>query len=348
MANDVITKQEYLHGIQKEADTVRNLQKNGYMLLFKKSWILFLACGLGLGAGFFGTHLSREKAYATFQQTGNLVYQDMDVKDIFAQWNQANNGNDVNILLEGGKLLTRKGKFYTGAPAGQLQGKFHQLPASSFLNLVGSTLYYREDASRNVLALDLASQTAKVFIQGNIGEVFCTNDTMFYVDHDQNDQIFARSLSEGGEPQRVFAEPVVKFAVLGKGFLVLQANRKVSYIEGKTEQYLVNADDFVIAEGKIYAQNQNRIVRLAPSGKGASKVYEGSEKLQLMGVSGSTIYFLEGQTVKKLQGSAATGVEAPSFLLAASLSTAEDGSRFFVGYQQEQKKPLEQQVIQVQ
>lgn len=348
MANDSMTKQDYLQSMQKEADAVRNLQKNGYILLFKKSWILFLACGLGLGIGFFGTHVHREKAYATFQQTGNIVYQDMAVKDTFTRWNQANNGNDVNTLLGGGKLLARKGQFYTGVPAGQLQGRFHQLPASSYLNLVGATLYYRENASRKVMALDLASQTAKVFIDGNIGEVFCSNDTLYYVDHNQNDQIFAKSLSEGGDPQLVFGEPVVKFAVIGRALLVLQANRKVSYVEGKTKQPLVNADDFAIVEGKIYAQNQNRIVSLDPSGKGASKVYEGSDKLQLIGVSGSVVYFLDGQTVKKLQGSTVEQVDAPAFLLADSLSTAEDGSRFFAGYQQEKGKPMQTQLIQVQ
>lgn len=348
MTNESITKVGYLQSMQQRADSVRALQKNGFTLLFKKSWILLLACGLALGAGFMGTKMDREKAYTTFQQTGEIVYEDMDVEDTFTQWNKGNNGNDVNTLLGGGVILTRGGQSYTGVPAGQLQGKFQQLPASSYLNLVGSTLYYRDDASRNVYALELTSKAPRVFIKGNIGEVFCSNDTLYYVDHDQKNQIFSKSLSGDSEPQLVFTEPVLKFAVINHVLLVLQTDRKLFYVEGRKKHLLVDTDDFVIAEGKIYAVSQRRIICFSPSGDGAHKVYEGADKLQLIGASGTTIYFLENQAVKKLQGNSVEQVNVPSFLLANSLSTAENGSVFFVGCQKGKNKPLEKQLIQVQ
>lgn len=348
MTDKSVSKMSYLQLLQSRADSARALQKDGYILLLKKSWILFLTCGLALTGGFIGTRVAREKAYTTFQQTGEIVYEDMDIKDSFTQWNQVNNGNDINTLLGGGRILTRRGQSYAGVPVGPLQGKVQQLPASAYLNLVGSVLYYRDDVSRNIYALDLGANTSKVYIKGNVGEIFCSNDTLYYINHNQKDQIFSKSLSEDGEPQLVFAEPVLKFAVINHVLLVLQTDRKLFYVNGKTKHYLVDADDFAIVGGKIYAVNQQRIVRFNPSGEGANKVYEGADKLQLIGVSGTSIYFLENHTVKRLLGSSVEQVDTPSFMLANSLSTAEDGSVFFVGCQQGKNNLLEKQLIQVQ
>lgn len=177
-----MNKKEYLESLR--AQVTDDASRQGGRKLLKSSAMLLAAALAAIGIGMGISHAQRNSAYEHYQQSGELSYEYLDVKDAFASWNQKDVGNDVDALLAGGRVLLRDNLRVTGASAVPAESGFRQIPDASYLNLVGNAIVYRSDKDRHIYAADRDSLQSRLLYEGNAGEVFCVGTRVYFIDYD--------------------------------------------------------------------------------------------------------------------------------------------------------------------
>jgi len=158
-----MTKKEYLESLQKKADETLDIRSvKGITRKFLHASVLFIVVVIVVAAGRFGTNMEREKAYASFLEGGTVSYEHLNYKDTFVRWNQNATGNDVNVLLSGGKILMKDGLIISGVSIGGINDGFLFLGNISYINKVQDEIVYRDNKDRYIYGYNVKTKIKRV------------------------------------------------------------------------------------------------------------------------------------------------------------------------------------------
>lgn len=338
-----MTKQEYLNELQKNAEesTVFRSQKG---IKKRKRYFKVLAIGtvLALGGAFVETNNERKDAYSEYIESGNVSFEYLDYQDTFEIWNSQELGNDVNTLLSGGKVLVKDD--ITITPNEKNKGLFlkngftqNQISESnaSYINLVDRVVYYRNDKDRNIYLFDLNTQESKLLYDGNVGEIFFTNNKLYYIDFDKNSCIVSIDLADNLEKEVVVDYPTHSFVVCGDTVVFLGTD-KTLYTKGigsDSKSSLINNIERFFLNGKVVAESGNTIFQFLPTGGRASEVYNSeSDSVQLVGVGKNGVYIQENSKLYCILDSKKTLIETKEAALFKSIVEGIDGKIYTLAY----------------
>lgn len=290
-----MNKKEYFESIR--AQVANDASRQGGRKLLKSSAMLLAAALAAIGIGMGISHAQRNSAYEHYQQSGELSYEYLDVKDAFASWTQKDVGNDVDALLAGGKILLRDNLRVTGASSVPAESGFRQIPDASYLNLVGNTIVYRSDKDRHVYAADRDSLQSRLLYDGNAGEVFCVGTRVYFIDYDAGGIVSYLDLTAPSDKKAVTAEGVSSFAVCGDEVLYLNAAHTLRHAALSAENgakihpkdLMQRVERFYLCDAGIVAESRDTVASFTMQGDRVQRRYRSADgDMQVAG-------FLPGQ-----------------------------------------------------
>lgn len=357
-----MTKGEQLKKLQKQAKKVRRRKAGiGKLRVWAVTGLLAAGTAVGINYGMDQTTVERQTAYNLYRQSPDVVatFESLDYEDTFDIWNSKDLGNDVNVLLTGGSVYVRNQ--YKMLPSGDgttlvivdAAGNETALDVSaSFLNVVGNTLYFRNDADRSIYAYDLPKGEVYPVVAGSVGEVFVTNDAMYFIDYNLDSTIQAMILS-GTDKKCVVASPVSSFVVCGNYIIYLDTHSDLYYAplnldanidveadaNGDTEpsvnepkKLVGNIERFMVGD-RIYVESKNTIFSFTPTGGDAREEYTSTDNsLRLVGYLDGHIFFQEGGRLRYLSDGADTTICYDSHSHYTSPVADSTGTLYTVAY----------------
>ncbi len=300
-----MTKSEYLSNLKKKADKSElYFSKKGKRRHTIIGIILVIGTVLSIGFGIKGTESENKIIYDAFiADHSQINYEHLNYRDTFEIWNNSDIGNDVNVLLSGGKIYSRadiavrpdkNGEycvFHNNAPIKTLG---HSI---SFINVIDDIVFYREDETRNLISYKINSDRLQVLVKGNVGEVFASEDRVYYIDL-KNGTLVSINLI-GRDRQTIYDYPVNSYAVCGKNIFVLDNNKRFGIYRissdgtGHFSTIASNVERFFI-NGNVVAESGNTVFTFRPTGGKAESVYESyGSSMRLVGMSDSIVFFQE-------------------------------------------------------
>ncbi|WP_298463922.1 DUF5050 domain-containing protein [uncultured Mitsuokella sp.] len=300
-----MNKKEYLVSLRNrtEAGTSEQDRKR----LYKGGALLLVAALAAIAAGMGISYAQRSNAYEVYQQSGEIPYEYLDVKGVFASWNEQAIGNDANALLTGGKVLVRNHLRITGAASVPPDSGFRQLPAASYLNLVGNTIVYRSDKDRHIYAADRDSLESRVLYDGNAGEVFCTGSRVYFIDYDAGGIVSCLELFTPSDKKVVTQESVRAFAVCGDEILYLSAAHTLCRaplpqgegVKIHPHQLMHRVERFYLYDEGIVAESRDAVSSFTMQGDCVRLRYRSQDKdLQVLGCLAGRLVLRENGSYK--------------------------------------------------
>lgn len=343
-----MTKQEYLDNLKKDAEK-SHASKEPKARKRRRIVIFVLAIGsvVGLIASVVGTTSEKNRMYDDYIAAINAgeytaaPFEFLDYEDTFKLWNDSI-GNDVNVLMDGGKQYSRNGLDIYPTGNGKTKiveatGTAHIIDAvASSLNVVDSTVFYRDDTTRHICSYDLKTGQTEEIYGGNVGEVFISNRYIYCVDFDQNSFVVAMDL-QGLNPVVVVDKPTASFAICGGTALHLSTTQRLSTvnIETGTTYVLVHDIERFFVNGRIYAESKNSIFAFTTMGGQAREIYTSEDdSMRLVGVVDDLILFQESNVLKLWDGCEVKAVSTSNHDLYTCVVMCEDGSLRSVAYDQ--------------
>ena len=286
----VLSKKEYLKQLQKDAAGGNPLKTDvGRKKLLKSLAALGISASIFTGIGVAGTENAKETAYELGEQ---ITFENLGYKDNFSRLNHGTIGNDINLLLSGGKILIKENVKYSGvqnAVAG-----FKNIANASYLNLCGNRIVYRDDKDRKVYAYEPATTKKEVLYDGNAGEVYCVGTTVYFIDY-PDDKVCSLNLESPKDSLQYITDAGVKsFAVCGDTILYLNNKGKLKYLKDKVEYTLANNIESFYLNGDIIAKSGKNIIKFTTTGELPELIYQASfADLRLIGADSDYVYIQE-------------------------------------------------------
>lgn len=338
------TKGEYLQSLQA---SVNKVQKRKTPKGRIRTWGMAALVCVGSAAGIWyeanasaSEQVSRYESYRDSTETivsiDSLAYE-----DTFEIWNSRDIGNDANTLLSGGAVYVQgpikvlPSSDFVSTNVILESGETQNIPmAGSSLNVVGNTIVFRNDATRNIHAYDLASGEDNIIFDGNAGEVFISDGRIYYIDLGDGFAVKSMNL-DGSDKQKLLDGPIQSFAVFGDTIIYLDTEQSLfrTQPDGQVPQRLVsNIERFFIGE-KVYAESKNTIIAFSPSGSEAEAVYVSeSDDFRLIGYQEGKLFFQEAGALKYLEDGACSTVCSDNHVLYDSLDIDSLGKIYCIGF----------------
>ncbi len=346
------TKAEYLHSLQQDVEDMQRLREQGVQRIFRNGAKLLLVTAVVIGIGAAGTVLQERNAVAAFQSTGILSYEFLYAGHVFDDWNAAGTGNDVNALLTGGKVLIRDGVYVTGVPADDTAGKFQIIPNASYLNKMGSQIIYSDDQDRHIYAYDLDTKQKSIIYTGNSGEVFCTKDSIYFVDYDEGAALMKIDPQKPTDKTAVVKSPVKSFAVCGDTVIFLDEGSvlKKQAVGGKSTDVLMKHVERFFLNGHILAETKNTIVEFKPDGRDSKKLLQDADpEASLVGISGQKLFLQSNGELASWTKGAKTSLRSAANGLYGSIVEDKDNQAYYgIEYQQDNSSHISLKLVKLE
>jgi hypothetical protein len=331
-----MTKKEYLDSLQKKSDKILDIRlSKGIIQILLHASALVLVTVLVVAAGTFGTNIEKDKAYKSFLEGGEISYEHLNYKDTFVQWNQNTIGNDVNVLLSGGKILIKDGLLISGAPLGKINEGFLFLGNSSYLNKVQDEIVYRDDKDRCIYGYNIKTKMKRVIHEGNSGEVYCTGNKIYFIDYDQGSEISCIDLSQGTESNIVVSHAVTSFAVCADNILYLNTKQELyrKVMGQKNDRKLASHIERFFLNGNIIVESKNNIIEFTPTGDHSHVIYQSDvDNMRLVGASSKNTYIQEDSHLICLSETSKLTLAGATFSLFSSIAENQNGAIYGTAY----------------
>lgn len=289
------TKEERKTELQKQVKAAENL-KNHKALARKAMYgigILAVAGVISAG-GMLVSSSSAKEAYQAMADGGVVNYEFLDYEDTFDKWNSTALGNDINVLLSGGKVCLQEGG--TAMAVKPKQGQATVISGASYINKHGNEYIYRDDHSRKIIAINPQSHQKRVLFDGNAGEVVCEDDTGYFINLGDEGTIYRLNLKEGNEPEKIIDKSVQSFASIGGSILYLTTDDGLYIMKHgeKVAKLLSQHVERFFVAGRILAESQDKIMSFTPLGNDAKLIYQSANKgMRMIGYQQGNIYIQE-------------------------------------------------------
>lgn len=294
-----LRKVDYLEQLEKDAKSHASLKSSaGQKRLVKQLAVLSIAAVVFTGIGLAGTKYQRESAYASGTAP---VFENLGYKDNFERLKQLPIGNDINVLMDGGNIISTED---VHAASFQANG-FQQIAGASYLNEIDHHLIYRDDKDRHIYIMQPNGQKKVAMFNGNAGEVYCVGGHTYFIDFGNQSRVEVLD-SGSDEPRAITKESVKSFAVCNDSIVYLTTGNVLKHqaLKNDTGVQLANNIQSFFLNGDIVAQSGKNIIKFTTSGELPEKVYTSSASdFRLLGATKDAVYFQEdGLLVSLAQG----------------------------------------------
>lgn len=337
-----MTNQEKLKKLQEQQEKLSGVDPKAARKDKRRKIVLGVLIGgtiLVTGVAAISSNSNRHSVYEAYlNDPAAIQFDALDYEDTFDRWNQNDLGNDVNVLLSGGQIYSRGNTHVVLADEGtgyiimSGENKYVTDYFMSYINVVGNTVYFRDDSNKNICAYNLEDQKASVLIEGNVGEVFVYNGKIYYTNLDNGSKIYCCNLDASDNKVCVdFATN--DFAICGNTAIVLGNDQslKTYALDSATVNTLASHIERFAIDKEIYCDSGNTILKFKPDGTDASEVLTSDKTLQLVSVENDIVYYLEDGTFKKSSDPNGS-IDKETYEYVSSLVTDEDGSLVALGY----------------
>ena len=300
------TKRENLAALQKRADkATAPFSEKGIKRKKRVSLIFALGILASIVLGMISTSGERSRAYEEYlDNSNNIDFEYLRYEDTFSRWNNNDIGNDVNVLLSGGKfyskdslLITPKEQSYVFVLDNQ---EIKTIDSSiSYINVLDDTVIYRDDLTRNIHAYNLKTQDEFVVSQDNCGEVFVANEKVYYVSYTDSSSIACVNL-DGSEKIIIVDDPVASFLVCGDSVVYLTNSQylyKHSISSGTATSIVSNVERFFV-NGDLVIESADLIFTSHTNGNKAEELYRANDpSMRLVSATSDEVLYQEDGTL---------------------------------------------------
>lgn len=132
----------------------------------------------------------------------------------------------------------------------------------SFINVWNNTIYYRENNSKQCMAI-IDGESNAVLEGTTVGQILIDNGKLFYINLDDQEKLYSFDL-EDGKPQKVIDSPIGYFAIIGNKILVISKDGKEKFeihkkSDGAIDNSISNATSFRLNK-KLYLSDGKNII----------------------------------------------------------------------------------------
>ncbi len=352
-----MTKGEHLNALKKKADkATASFSKKSVLRKRIMAGVLVLGSAIICLIGSGQTKAGLERNYQQMLEGNNLVsLEDLDYKDTFTLWNESAIGNDVNTLLSGGKMYLRDGiSVLPNAGMEKLTVSKESIAVgsisgeSSFINVWRDAIYYRDDSTRNIYKFDLGSSKNAVLLKSNVGEVFVSEDQIFYTDLSAGNRLYTVAL-DGKQPVLIIDAPVDQFVVLGDSIVYRSFDNTLNEMTRSTGtvQTIGRGVERFFFDGGLVIESDDTIYRAKPNGTKPVKLYTASDDtMRLIGAKEDAVFFQENGKLFMQNSEEKAELISNAYRVYTSL-LVEDDSLFVVAYSDDTAKLANGEIIQV-
>lgn len=292
-----ITKKDYLDKLKKASNaSVSNNTPCGRKKLLKNSLIYFSITVALICLGIFFTSLDKSSQYEKFIKGEAVKFEYLNYKDNFAIWNKRSVGNDINVLLQGGKYLIKNDLKVSGTEVAKDLDKFTLISNASYLNSFNNEIVYRDNNDRHIYALNKTLKQKKCIYSGNSGEVAIFDGKIYFIDYDNNNSVYSLDSTKENEKKLVINGPVKAFVVINDTFLYLNASQELYCLKigsNNPERLVIGVERFLL-NGDIIVESQNKIIAFSPAGANSRMLYKSQkESMNLVGIADDMLYIQE-------------------------------------------------------
>lgn len=301
-----ITKQDFLNQLKDESDKAGESKSKKMRHRVIASLVVILTIAIVCG-GVFYTQLKEEEVYLSFiNSSADEPFQGsladlLSYKDTFEIWNERDTGNDVNVLLSGGKCLLQDNIMIhpsedgSGISIASGEDFSDIIDPASYYNLHGTDLYYRDDSSRDIYRFDTESKQTSCLYNGNVGAIFVTADKLYFTDYDEGGSLMSMDF-DGSNKVLVIERPICSFVICGDTVICLdnmQNLLKMNLTNSEPEQIADHVERFFI-NGDLIVESDQTIFSVDLHGNDVLELYRSEEpSMRLVGVTDDTILYQE-------------------------------------------------------
>lgn len=296
-----------------------------------------------------------ENCYADYMSDHRtLQYEQLDYRDTFKIWNESDTYCDINSLLGFGKTYARNGDKVLPAGNGKFSVNVGGLPEKtidasiSYINVKDGIVYYRDDNTLALMSFDVESQKLTALSKDSIGEVFLTDDGIYYV---QLDSGFLKLMNLDGSNDRVvYKHPVDSFVVCAGKILLLDNNMRLvlTDVGGSDDSRMLiatNVERFFM-NGRIFIKSGNRIISCDPLGQETQVVYESGEAdTRLCGLMEGKILIQEEGRLISCDGKNKENLVDVTHVAYESISAGDSETCYAVGLTDGDGKPANVELL---
>lgn len=295
-----VTNDSYLEKVKADSEKAAQKQSPKALYSAKVFLIVVLACtGIILAGGSIWAQMSLKAAYDNYNSGASKVeFKTLNYENTFTQWNSKSLGNDINLLLIGGKeyfgkdFNVRTDYTYDNTIVTQGNSTKKLAISISYVNYWDGTLYYRNDTDHSIYTYDIKKGQSSKLLECNTGEVLIADGKLYYVDLKNNNQLICTDLN-GKNGQVICDKSVLSFVVCGDA-LLFEDTSLTLYLKGNDSSVITKLCSSVeryFLNGEIIIESGNNIFSIAPdSGKAVKLNNFTDDECHLVGAKQGSAY----------------------------------------------------------
>lgn len=351
------TKKENIASLQKRAEKVTAPFSEKGLKRKKRVSVIFTAgIALALVLGIISTSGERSRVYEEYLSNSNDIdFEYLRYEDTYDRWNANDIGNDVNLLLSGGKVYAKDNLIvkpsensYVVILDGQVIKTFNA--NISYINVLQDSVIFRDDSTRNICSFDIATGNEMILSRDNCGEVFVSNGLIYYISFTDNSSIACIN-PDGTEKSIVVDKPVSNFLVCGDSVVYLTNTQylyRYSLDSGSASSIVSNVERFFV-NGDLIIESADMIFSSHTNGNKAEEIYKSAEPtMRLVSATPTEIIYQENGTLYSISVADGTTSEifADDYELIASVLCCSD-SYLLIAYQDSANVTAAPQLVEV-
>lgn len=335
-----ITRQDYLNQLKDESDKTGDSKSKRMRYWVVASIVMILTIAV-VGGGMYYAHMKEEVYLSFISQNPDDPFQGslidlLSYKDTFEVWNERDTGNDVNILLSGGKCLLRGSMEIHPCEDGSgiriVSGEEFSdvIGPASYFNLQDTGLYYRDDSSRGIFRFDTESKQTTCLYNGNVGAMFVTGNKLYFTDYNENGSLMSMDF-DGENKTLVIEHPISSFVICGDTVICLDnmqnlltmnlSDLRPKVIADHVERFFVNGDLIVESDQIIFSVDLN--------GNDVVELYQSEDSsMRLVGVADDAILYQENGVLFGLENGSSEALIDCSYELYGSVCADKQGNLY--------------------
>lgn len=335
------TKREHIAALQKRAEKENaSFSEKGLKRKKLVSIIYVFGILLALGLGMISTSGEQKRVYdAYLNDCREIDFEYLSYEDTFVRWNENDIGNDVNVLLSGGKLYSKVGLSILPKENSYEIVSGNQTIKTidsniSYINVLNDTVIFRDDNTRKIHAYNMTSNVVSVISNDNCGEVFVSNGLVYYVSYTDNSSIACIN-PDGTEKTIIVDTPVASFLVCGDRVVYLTNTQYLyehSLKSGSANSIVSNVERFFV-NGDLVIESGDLIFTSHTNGNKAKELYQSTEStMRLVCATHSEVFYQENGKLYSISDGLTTEICTDVFEFYSSVLRCSD-SYLIIAYQ---------------
>lgn len=300
-----MTNKEYLESLKSNAQIGINRGPGLFSKQDVRNAAIVIVCAIVVTTlAALVSSMGRDRDYDDLKNGKQVVFQSLNYKDSFKIWNNRDNGNDINAILTGGRILAKDGVLASGLSEKDKELGFNYIGNVSYINKYDQSLVFRDNKDRHIYLLNLKDNSKKLIYEGNCGQILCVNSKIYFIDFRESGKVACIDLKDEKLKKSIAIDSKVRsFVVCGDTVAYLNSEHELYFGNMNTKNHtkLASMVERFYINGDIIAESGDRIIAFTPSGKNARNLYKSpNEDMRLAGVVEDRFIVLEKKALSEI------------------------------------------------